>query len=363
MNPLTKKAAGLFFAVALVASACGSTETSVAGESIDPDLPTVVVTTNILGDVVRNIVGDQMNVEVIMPVGADPHDFQASAQQVTTIGEADAMIVNGANFEEGLIDVIWTAREDGVETFEAIDVVQTLEFDGEDVHDDDEEEDGHDDEEEDGHDDEEEDGHDDEEEDGHDDEEDGHDDDEDGHGHDEGGVDPHFFTDPSRVALAAGGIADFLIEHVEGIDADALTASADAYVDELNALDSEIADVFAGIDADDRILVTNHEVFAYMADRYGFEVVGTVIPATSTGEGVSAQELVELAEVISHEGVPAIFADTSSSSELAETLAAEVGDVEVVELFSESLGDADSEGATYTEMVRTNADRIASALS
>ena len=256
MSPLTKKAAGLFFAVALVASACGSTETSVAGESIDPDLPTVVVTTNILGDVVRNIVGDQMNVEVIMPVGADPHDFQASAQQVTTIGEADAMIVNGANFEEGLIDVIWTAREDGVETFEAIDVVQTLEFDGEDVHDDDEEEDGHDDEEEDGHDDEEEDGHDD--------EEDGHDDDEDGHGHDEGGVDPHFFTDPSRVALAAGGIADFLIEHVEGIDADALTASADAYVDELNALDSEIADVFAGIDADDRILVTNHEVFAYM---------------------------------------------------------------------------------------------------
>ena len=347
MSPLTKKAVGLFFAVALVASACGSTETSVAGESIDPDLPTVVVTTNILGDVVRNIVGDQMNVEVIMPVGADPHDFQASAQQVTTIGEADAMIVNGANFEEGLIDVIWTAREDGVETFEAIDVVQTLEFDGEDVHDDDEEEDGHDDEEEDGHDD----------------EEDGHDDDEDGHGHDEGGVDPHFFTDPSRVALAAGGIADFLIEHVEGIDADALTASADAYVDELNALDSEIADVFAGIDADDRILVTNHEVFAYMADRYGFEVVGTVIPATSTGEGVSAQELVELAEVISHEGVPAIFADTSSSSELAETLAAEVGDVEVVELFSESLGDADSEGATYTEMVRTNADRIASALS
>ena len=193
MNPLTKKAAGLFFAVALVASACGSTETSVAGESIDPDLPTVVVTTNILGDVVRNIVGDQMNVEVIMPVGADPHDFQASAQQVTTIGEADAMIVNGANFEEGLIDVIWTAREDGVETFEAIDVVQTLEFDGEDVHDDDEEEDGHDDEEEDGHDDEEEDGHDD--------EEDGHDDDEDGHGHDEGGVDPHFFTDPSRCLL------------------------------------------------------------------------------------------------------------------------------------------------------------------
>ena len=60
--------------------------------------------------------------------------------------------------------------------------------------------------------------------------------------------------------------------------------------------------------------------------------------------------------------MPAIFADTSSSDELAQTLASEVGDVDVIELFSESLGDEDSEGATYIDMVRTNADRIAAAL-
>ncbi len=109
--------------------------------------------------------------------------------------------------------------------------------------------------------------------------------------------------------------------------------------------------------------MTNHEVFGYFADRYEFEVVGTVIPTGTTTGGVDAQELARLAEVIRDERVPAIFADTSSSDELAETLAGEVGDVEVVELYSESLGDDDSDGATYLDMIRTNAGRIATALA
>ncbi|MGD9798205.1 MAG: metal ABC transporter solute-binding protein, Zn/Mn family, partial [Acidimicrobiia bacterium] len=150
---------------------------------------------------------------------------------------------------------------------------------------------------------------------------------------------------------------------VDGVDADALRAAADDYLEELEGLDAEIEDLLAGIDEDRRILVTNHEVFGYFADRYGFEVVGTVVPSGSTADGASARQLAELVEVIEHEEVPAIFADTSSSDRLAQTLADEVGDIEVVELFSESLGDESSEGATYLEMMRTNAERIASALS
>ena len=226
--------------------------------------------------------------------------------------------------------------------YEAIAAVTTLEFAEGDSHEHEDEE--HEDEE-----------HEDEE---HEDEE--HED-EDEHGH-EDGVDPHFFTDPARVALAVDGIADFLAENVEGIDTEALATAADDYVGELVALDSEVEETLSSIDAGDRILITNHEVFGYFADRYDFEVVGTVIPATSTGDGVSAQELAELAEVIEHEGVSAIFADTSSSNELADTLAAEVGEVTVIDLFTESLGAADSDGATYVDMVRANADRIVSAL-
>lgn len=306
-----------FLVCVLLGAACGDdADTGAAGQ------PTVVVTTNILGDVVTRIVGDAADVVTIMPVGADPHDFQASARQVDTIRSANVLIVNGAGFEEGLLDVIEGAESDGVAVFAAISTVPTIEFGD---HDDHKDEDDHDD-------------------------------------HDHEGVDPHLFTDPARMALAADAIADFLIENVDGLDVEAVEASAAAYVAELEALDAEVEGMIEGVPAGDRILVTNHEVFGYFADRYGFEIVGTVIPAGSTTDGASAGALAELAETIEHEGVDAIFADTSSSNELVETLADEVGDIEVVELFSESLGDADSDGATYVAMIRTNAGRITAAL-
>ena len=166
------------------------------------------------------------------------------------------------------------------------------------------------------------------------------------------------------MAAAVDGIAAFLIANVEGIDADIVTEAAEAYHAELEALDAEVAALVAGIPAENRVLITNHEVFGYFADRYGFEVAGAIIPSGSTIDGTSAGDLAELAELITDEGVPAIFSDVSASDQLAQTLADEVGGVvQVVELFTESLGDSDSEGATYIDMVRTNATRIAEALA
>ena len=343
-------------ALSLVAAACGSEaevavadDVAAAEESAAVDAtpaeeaaaqasgenPTIAVTTNILGDVVENLVGDVANVEIIMPIGADPHDFQASAQQIALVGDADALIINGAFFEEGIWDVIEAATDDGVNVYHSIDVVETIEFAEGDSH-----------------------GHDDEEGDVHDDEEG-----EDGHGHEEGGADPHFFTDPVRMADAVEGISAFLIETVDGIDAEAVQTNADAYIAELADLDEEVADILSGLSDEQRVLVTNHEVFGYFADQYDFEVVGTVIPSGSTVDGTSGGDLAELAEEIEEEGVPAIFSDVSASDQLIAALAGEVGDVQVVELFTESLGDAGSEGATYIDMVRTNAIRIAAALS
>ena len=319
--------------LALVAAGCGSDDA--ADEANGTDLPTVVVTTNILGDVVENLSGGTVDVVTIMPVGADPHDFQASAQQVAQIGEADVLIVNGGEFEEGLLDVIEGAESDGVPVFEALSAVGTIEF-GEGGHDHSDEE--HSDEE-------------------HSAEE--HSDEE----HDHSGADPHFFTDPARMALAADAIAEFLVANVDGVDADALRASAATYVAELEALDADVAAILDALNDEQKVLVTNHEVFGYFADRYGFEVVGTVIPSGTTADGASAQDLAALADLIEAEGVAAIFADTSSSDELTQTLASEVGEVAVVELFSESLGDADSDGATYLAMVRANAERISGALA
>ncbi len=317
--PIARRTVATIAAAALALAACGDDATS-TGSDGGEERPTVVVTTSILGDVVGNLVGDQADVVMVMPPGADPHDFQASARQVNQIREADALIVNGGGFEEGLVDVIESAEADGVATFEALSAVATIEL-GESGRDDDHgDEDDHD------------------------------------------GDDPHFFTDPERMAEAAAGIAELLVG-VEGVDADALTAAADAYVDEVRALDTDVEAILADIPEDRRVLVTNHEVFGYFADRYGFEVVGTVIPTGSTSDGASAGALAELAEIIAEEGVPAIFADTSSTDGLAQTLADEVGDIEVVALFSESLGAEGSDGDTYIDMVRTNAERIAEALA
>ena len=297
----------------LLLAACGDGDGS-AGSAESGDQPTVVATTSILGDVLEHVAGDQVDVVTIMPVGADPHSFQASARQANQMREADALVVNGAGFEEGLGDIIDSAAADGTPTFEAVSAVEPL------------------------------------------------DPDEASHDHD--GQDPHFFTDPARMAESVDAMAEFLVENVDGVDAAALRASADDYITELESLDREIEQLLADIPEDRRVLVTNHEVFGHFAERYGFEVVGTVVPSGSTADGASAGALADLAEVVAEEGVPAIFADTSSSDELADTLAGEVGgDVEVVELFSESLGDESSGGATYVEMMRTNAERIAEALS
>ena len=352
-----------------------------SGDASEEISATVVVTTNILGDIVENLVGNDVKVVTIMGVGADPHDFQASAQQVSVMGQADALVANGAAFEERLLDIISSAEDDGVPLFRAISVVDTIENGAEqhdshgdehsdeehDEHADDEHaEDEHADEEHDEHDehaddDHAEDEHSDEEHDEHDD--DHSDEDEHGHGHDADATDPHFFVDPARMAVAAAGIANFLIAAVDGIDADAVRTNSDAYIAELEALDLEVEATLAAIPEAQRVMITNHEVFGYFAERYDFEVVGTIIPSGSTGGGASAQALANLAEVIEHEGVPAIFSDTSSSDELANTLASEVGDVAIVELFTESLGPDGSGGASYIEMVRSNAERIVGALA
>ena len=323
--------------VSLILAGCGDDNDSEGASSTDK--PLIVVTTNILGDVVTNMVGDSFDVETIMPPGSDPHDFQASAQQVQTMMEADLLIVNGANFEEGMVDVIENAESDGVMIFEAMSVVSQLE--GSDNHGDHEGHDDHDDHE----------GHDHDEEKDHDDHE----------GHDHGGIDPHFFTDPSQMAVVAQELSEFLIANFPDAD-QGFVSTANDYVRQLQDLDSEVEETLSVISSGERLLVTNHAVFAYFADRYSFTVLGEIIPSSSTLASASAQQLANLAEEIKESQVKAIFADASSSDALAQTLADEVNNVKVINLYTESLGDPGSSGDSYIDMIRFNAEAIASAL-
>ena len=101
----------------------------------------------------------------------------------------------------------------------------------------------------------------------------------------------------------------------------------------------------------------------YFADRYDFEVLGAVIPSPSPMAAATPAELTELAEKIETAGVAAIFSETQHSVDDAAALAAEVGDVEVVSLYTGSLGEPNSDAATYVGMLRSNAAAIADALS
>ncbi len=326
--------------VAMIAAACGTDEGSDAGQ----DLPTIVVTTSIWADVVENIVGDDANVQTIIPIGADAHDFAPSSQDVAAIQTADLVVANGLGLEEGLEDVLEAAEADGVNVLEVAPLVNPIPFALADEHSDEE----HSDEKVEDHSDEE---HSDEE---HSDE-DGHDD---GHAHD--GDDPHVWMDPDRVALAAMEIAEALTALDGTVD---WMSRATEYADELRAAGVEAEELLAVVTADDRKLVTNHEALGYFADRFVFEVVGVVFPGGSTLSDPSSAELAELVETMEKEGVDTIFGETSSPSALAEAVAAEVGeDVQVVELYTESLGEPGSGADTVIGMTLTNAQRVAESL-
>ncbi|MGY1771583.1 zinc ABC transporter substrate-binding protein AztC [Blastococcus sp. SYSU D00813] len=277
----------------------------------DDDRPLVVVTTNILGDVVGELVGDQAEVVTLMPPGADPHSFDVSAQEAARMREADLLVANGMGLEEGVARHVAAAREDGVPVVEAGDFVDPVEWTSE----------------------------------------------------DDEGVDPHFWTDPAQVLAVLDGLEDALREEVGGLDGDRLAADAADYRAEVAELDEWMAGQFAQIPPGQRDLVTNHHVFGYLAERFGFTVVGAVIPSGTTLASPSASDLDELATAVREAGVRTVFADSSQPDRLVQVLAEQAGlDVAVVPLFTESLS-ADGGGAgTYLQMMRANTEDIVAGL-
>lgn len=181
-----------------------------------------------------------------------------------------------------------------------------------------------------------------------------------GHHHHDGG-DPHFWLDPLLVIRYVENIRDGL-SAADPAGKDVYASNAAAYIEQLKQLDAEISALAAQIPAEKRLLVTNHESFGYFADRYGFQVIGTVIPSVSTGSAPSAQQLARLVERIRQTGAPAVFLETGANPQLAEQLAAETG-VRVVEgLFTHSITAPDGPAPNYIEMMRYNAQAITDAL-
>ena len=352
---------GVIVAVTLtVAASCGSSGGG-ADESADGP-PVVVATTSIWADVVGNVACDGLvEVETLVPVGADAHSFEPSLADREVIDGAVLVVANGLGLEESLHDTLEQAEADGTPLFEVGDHVATLDVQ-EEGHD--EEGEGHEDE--DGHDEdthgEEGEGH--EHEEGHDEEGEGHEDeeshDEEGHQH-EGSTDPHVWFDPIRVSDALDALADALVTD-GGLDREAVDACVAEYREALTEADRQIEEALAAIPDEQRVLVTNHESLGYFADRYGFEVLGAVIPSTSTLAASNPADLAELAAAIDAAGVPAVFGETSLSDDDLQALAEEVG-AQVVALYTESLGEPGSGADTYVGLLVTDAGLIAGGLT
>jgi len=315
-----------FHVVALVATALTAAGVLTGCSPAGDRTGTVVVTSNILGDVVQNIAGDEAEVTVLMGANADPHSFGISAKQAAALQDADLVVYNGLGLEEGVLRTVDAAATDGVATLAVGEEVDPLAFEsgpaGEGAAPASE------------------------------------------HNDSAGQLDPHFWTDPARMRTAVDVITARLIEHVPGVDEQAIEANADAYRDELTALESRIHDTVDRIPAENRALVTNHHVFGYFAERYGFDVIGAIVPSGTTLASPSASDLDSLASAIRSSGVPAIFVDSSQPDTLGQVLADEAGlDVAVLSLYSESLTSAKGGAPSYIDMMDANVDTLARGLS
>lgn len=303
----------------LLTAACSTAPSA----PIDPAALEVVSTTTVLSALVDPIVEcGGGTASTVMPVGADPHDFNPSAEQVASIVRADVVIANGLEYESGLTSALENAEADGARVFFVAPELDPIEFAA------------HGDEHGDEH--------------------------GDDHGH--GSLDPHVWLDMSRMAQAAVLIGTEL-DDATGQDG-TYEACGQAVADDISTAEAELIATLATIPEPSRVLITDHEALGYFADTYGFEIAGTVIPSGTTLAQPSSAELAALTQLIRDEGVSVIFVNTAESARLAEAIANEIGsDVAVEPLYVESLGEPGSGAETYVGMMLTNAQRIANALA
>lgn len=128
-------------------------------------------------------------------------------------------------------------------------------------------------------------------------------------------------------------------------------------------MDRRIADILAAVPPQRRLLVTAHDSLGYFADRYGFRIVGTLVPGGSTLAEPNPADIAELVRQMDATGVEVIVIEAGGPSDLARAVAAESPrPIRLVELFIGSLGPPGSGADTYIRMMETNARRIADAL-
>ncbi len=268
----------------------------------------VVATTTLVGDVVGQVGQDDIELAVLLEPGADPHTYQSTPRALAAVADAHLVVINGFGLEEAMLDDLLQASAAPVISLsEGINPRALAE------------------------------------------------------GEEAGqGVDPHVWFDPTNVQTWARNAADALAA-LEPDREDGFQANAAAYIDELAALDAWIFEQVALISAGARVMVTDHDELGYFADRYGFEIVGAVVPAYSTAADPSAADLAALLETIAAADVRAVFVGVTVNPAVAARISEDAG-IWLVVLHTGSLSEPGGPAATYLDLMRTDVLAIVEAL-
>jgi ABC-type Zn uptake system ZnuABC Zn-binding protein ZnuA len=293
--------AGALIAAIASLAACGGS--SASGNAIK-----VVATTTQIGDWVREVGGNHVEVDQILQPNTDPHDYEPRPSDVENAADAKIVFENGDNLDAWVGDVV-SESGSGAKVVD-LGASAPIHVAGE------------------------------------------------SGGPEASKYDPHWWHDPRNAEAAVKVIRDRLAS-VDPTDRDTFDRNAAAYLKKLEGLDSGIARCMDAIPASERKLVTDHDAFGYFAERYGIKVVGAVIPSQTTQAQPSAKDVSDLTHLIEQEGVKAIFPESSINPKLAKAIASQTDASADYTLYGDTLGPADSSGATYLHMEQANADSMA----
>ena len=297
--------AALSLSVAALA-ACGSDDDSTSADSVIDNGLTVVASFYPLQFVSERILGEQGTVTSLTKAGAEPHDLELTPQDVADVGEA-SLIVYLSRFQSAVDDAVDSEAKDTA--FDAadganLDLTYTPIEEGEEETE------------------------------------------------EAGATDPHFWLDPTRLA----DVSDELAQRLGELDSNHAKAYTDRAADlraDLEALDADMKEGLATCENKD--LVTSHNAFGYLAQRYGLTQVG--ITGLTPEEEPSAGDLAAVTDFVKQNDVSTIYYETLISPAIAETVAKETGARTAVLDPLEGLND-ESEGKDYFEVMRANLENL-----
>jgi zinc/manganese transport system substrate-binding protein len=275
-----------------------------------------VASFSILGDLVRQVGGDRVAVEVLVGPGGDAHVFQPTPSQARLVGQAQIVFSNGLGFEGWMSRLLNTAAYKGrhVVVSQGIKPI-TAEADDH----------GH-----------------------------GH---KHGHHHDE--ADPHAWQAVPNAIAYVGNIAKGLCK-ADATGCDQYQRNAGAYIAQLKTLDADIRATWATIPAAQRKVITSHDAFGYYAHAYGVKFLAP--QGVNTDSEASARGVAQLVRQIKKEQIKALFVESISDPRLIAQIGRETGVKPAGELYSDSLSDAQGPAANYLAMMRTNTSALTQAI-